>query len=336
MLDVSLGTPEAASAADEPLRLHRAFASNDIKSFRQYLAHSYCDHHVQQLNRGAPADARHNRVALSEMSLNYLAYGADVEIDIGPFETFYMLEVPQSGRVNLSCGSHRLVTKPGLAAVISPTLPVYSNWSADCAQIMVKIARSALEQHLANLIGRSLPHELVFDPAMDLQSCEAQSLMNFCSFMFDQYAGSPGSLTSRMVTKDLEHAFMSALLLCQPNNYSEQIRARSSPVAPRHIRKAIQFIEANLHEQISFSAMLEAAGVSARAFYAGFNRFVGMPPQTYIKNLRLDRAQEELAACDGRSTVAEIAMRWHFNHLGRFSSEYRKKFGESPRDTLRR
>src|SRR5258708_21158182 len=215
-----------------------------------------------------------------------------------------MLEVPQSGRVNLSCGPHRIITNSELAAVISPTLPVYSNWSADCAQIMVKIARSALEQHLASLIGRSLPHELVFDPAMDLRSCEAQSLMKFCWFMFEQYAGSPGSLTNRLATKDLEHAFMSALLLCQPNNYSDQIRARSSPVAPRHIRKALQFIEANLNEQIRFAALVEASGVSARALYAGFNRFVGMPPQTYIKNLRLHRAPEELAASEGRSTVA--------------------------------
>lgn len=323
-------------AGTEPLGFHPSFVSSDLTSFRQYLARSYCDHSITQRSTGQPVKACHNRVALSEMSLNYLRYGADVEIDIGRFNSFFMLEFPQSGTVNLDLGAHRLETRPGTAALISPTMPVCSSWSNDCAQLMVKIARTSLEQHLATLLGRSLTHELIFDPLIDFSTPEAESLLRFCWFLFDQFGDGSPVLSSNGMTRDLEHAFMSALLMGQPSNYSDLLRARSNIVAPRHVKRAMTYIESNLQNEITFEALVEVSGVSARALYAGFNKFIGMPPQMLVRNLRLDRAREELLEASIGSTVAEIAMRWQFTHLGRFSSEYRKRFGESPRDTLRR
>ena len=34
--------------------------------------------------------------------------------------------------------------------------------------------------------------------------------------------------------------------------------------------------------------------------------------------------------------VSDVALRWGFTHFGRFSLEYRRMFGESPRETLKR
>ena len=38
---------------------------------------------------------------------------------------------------------------------------------------------------------------------------------------------------------------------------------------------------------------------------------------------------------DGR-TVSEIASRWGFSQLSRFASDYKKQYGQSPRETLSR
>lgn len=269
------------------------------------------------------------------MSLNFLRYGADVEIDIGPFQSFYMLEFPQTGSVDLRLGTQHIKTRPGCATVISPTLPVWSNWSSDCAQVMVKIPRSAMESHLSGLIGRSLPYELIFEPVLDFSEPGADSVLRFCSFLFDQFGEGSPILASQGMSRDLERAFMSALLMAQPNNYSDILKARSNSIAPRHVRKAIAYIEANLENDIALEALVATADVSARALYAGFHKFVGMPPQVLIRNLRLDRVRDDLLNAAGGVTVSEIAMKWHFTHLGRFSCEYKKRFNESPRDTLR-
>jgi AraC-like DNA-binding protein len=37
-----------------------------------------------------------------------------------------------------------------------------------------------------------------------------------------------------------------------------------------------------------------------------------------------------------RPTVAEVAYRWGFTHLGRFAHDYRSRYGELPSTTLRR
>ena len=58
----------------------------------------------------------------------------------------------------------------------------------------------------------------------------------------------------------------------------------------------------------------------------------------YLREIRLKRAREALLAADpcSATSVTEIALDSGFVHLGRFSSEYRNRFGESPSQTLRR
>jgi hypothetical protein len=63
-------------------------------------------------------------------------------------------------------------------------------------------------------------------------------------------------------------------------------------------------------------------------------------PATFSDNfctagLRLDEARRQLVA-DSAVTVTSVAMGLGFNHMGRFSRDYRRRFGESPSRTFRR
>jgi AraC-like DNA-binding protein len=50
---------------------------------------------------------------------------------------------------------------------------------------------------------------------------------------------------------------------------------------------------------------------------------------------RMSLARQALASGSAAS-VSEVAFAYGFEHLGRFSIAYRARFGESPRETLRR
>ena len=56
----------------------------------------------------------------------------------------------------------------------------------------------------------------------------------------------------------------------------------------------------------------------------------------FLRQVRLAGVHRNLEQGGGPGVVAEVAMSWGFNHLGRFSADYRRSFGESPSDTLRR
>ncbi|MCD2191783.1 helix-turn-helix domain-containing protein [Actinomycetospora endophytica] len=51
----------------------------------------------------------------------------------------------------------------------------------------------------------------------------------------------------------------------------------------------------------------------------------------------MQRAHRDLQAADPTrgDRVATVAQRWGFAHLGRFSLDYRHRYGHSPSETLR-
>ena len=60
-------------------------------------------------------------------------------------------------------------------------------------------------------------------------------------------------------------------------------------------------------------------------------------PLAHLRSVRMQRAHRDLQIAepgDGLS-VAAVAARWGFAHLGRFAIEYRRRFGIYPSQTLR-
>lgn len=78
-----------------------------------------------------------------------------------------------------------------------------------------------------------------------------------------------------------------------------------------------------------------AVGTSRRTLQSCFDEMLGIPPAVYVRMARLNAARRELRRADPAITsVTDIATKWGFWHLGRFSANYRDLFGELPSHTL--
>jgi AraC family ethanolamine operon transcriptional activator len=80
-------------------------------------------------------------------------------------------------------------------------------------------------------------------------------------------------------------------------------------------------------------------GVPRRTLSHAFHQVLGMGPATYLRRLRLNhvrRTLHQIRAADRRSTVKAVALDNGFWHAGRFGSQYRELFGESPLESARR
>jgi transcriptional regulator GlxA family with amidase domain len=84
---------------------------------------------------------------------------------------------------------------------------------------------------------------------------------------------------------------------------------------------------------LSVSELCSGCGVPRRTLNHAFQQVLGMGPATYLRRIRLNRVRRSLrqtgASAEPRR-VTEIALEHGFWHPGRFSSQYRQLFGESP------
>ncbi|GAA4681073.1 AraC family transcriptional regulator [Frondihabitans cladoniiphilus] len=102
------------------------------------------------------------------------------------------------------------------------------------------------------------------------------------------------------------------------------------------LRVAVEFIHANAEQPLTATSIAKAAGLSVRGLQQSFARQLDTTPTAYVRSVRLDRTREDLQlASPNSTTVAEIAQKWGFVHLGRFSAAYTERFGEYPSTTLR-
>lgn len=102
------------------------------------------------------------------------------------------------------------------------------------------------------------------------------------------------------------------------------------------VPRAEAIIEARVAERLSVRDLARAVGVSVRSLRRAFQHLRGHSPAEAIRRARLLGVREDLLTAGPRERVTDVAMRWGFSHLGRFSGVYAAHFGELPSETLRR
>ena len=98
----------------------------------------------------------------------------------------------------------------------------------------------------------------------------------------------------------------------------------------------MDIIEAGPHLPLTTSTLAMQCHVSVRTLQEGFQRHLGMSPMAYVRMIRLRHAHRDLRSADpAHITVAAVAHRWGFAHLGRFAAAHKTMFGETPLQALR-
>lgn len=319
-----------------PLQRFRQFESRSLDEVRERIGQSYCPHRLDIARRGERLQACFHRAPLVNVSINYLRYGAEVEIDPGALRSFYLIEFPLAGSARVKFAQREVASGPDQATVISPSMPFIADWTADCAQIMVKIDRAALEKYVMDVIDRPLAQPIEFEPEWKISSGAGLSFYRLLGHTLNEIEEGNDLLLNRTLAGEVERALMAYLVHCQPNTYTDALHAAVAPAAPRYVVRAIEFMHANLAQDISINDLAMAAGVGARALHEGFRRFRSTTPMAMLRAIRLNQARAALLAAAEHEHVATIAIQSGFTHLGRFSRLYRARFGEMPSQTLRR
>ena len=102
------------------------------------------------------------------------------------------------------------------------------------------------------------------------------------------------------------------------------------------VDRAKSYVLSHPFEAVTVAELCLKIGVSRRRLQYAFQEILDTSPIQYLRAIRLDRVRRELKkVSDDTTGVQDVAARWGFWHLGHFSTDYKRMFGESPSATLR-
>lgn len=332
MLNTFISQPDG----NEPLFRYPLFHTKDLEEARGQVSSIFCPHDLK-ITQGRQLDACMYHVPIGGVSLNRLRYGATVAIDPGCLKDFLLLMMPLSGTADINCGNQSIRSTPDLASVVTPTLPLRMTSHAGCDQVMVRIERSLLERSCAQHLGHELRRPIEFQLGMDMSRKDCESWQALIAFLVSELNREMTPLRSPLARAQVEHMVVTTLLLIQPHNFRDELLRPGPPIAPHYVKRVEEYIIAHADQPLTVGELAAHAGVSTSALFAGFREFRNTSPMAYLRSVRLQRAHDDLlAAAPCSETVTNIAMRWGFTHFGHFTANYKRKFGESPAETLRR
>jgi AraC-like DNA-binding protein len=274
---------------------------------------------------------------IGALTVGAVSYNQDLRISSDDLVTGYHVNLPVVGRTT---STHRGITvtgDPGRAVVYRPVgessmdpLP------SGCRLISIKIERIALERELEEALGRAVPEPLAMAPTMDVTQGPGRSWAQLAALLAADVMA-PGGLTGTpLVAERLAESLITGLLVAVDHPFREELLRPDRSYHPRPLRLAVDAMRADPARQFSVRDLARLSGVSVRALQAIFHRHTGLTPIAYLREVRLACAHDVLRRCrPGQTTVAQVANRWGFGHLGRFAAAYRERYGTAPSQTLR-
>jgi AraC-like DNA-binding protein len=319
-----------ASAVRRDVRLH----SRDVEEVRAFLQRLPTVR-LDVAARDAPQfSACINGVILRNMAILYTHYGTqvsafwpDANCDCwvlppirGHFEAF-------RGKTGIDCG-------PDRAYVASPMRGHLLRTQEGSSRLSVRLRGAALIQQLSALLGEPVNAPLELTTELCLADGYGRNIAaHLYQAMADLESGhSP--LCDPVTASSFEQFIMTGLLLSHPHNFSDALRRLEKPIAPRDVKRAIDYIEGHLDSVVTLADLVAASRVPGRTLFKHFKEYRGVSPMRYLRAARFKRVRDELRRLEPEQSVMDVATRWGFAHMGRFAVEYRKQFGESPSQTL--
>jgi len=138
----------------------------------------------------------------------------------------------------------------------------------------------------------------------------------------------------RQATELLGATLTQTVLLAMACEHRNQGLARRADTRLKVVKRAIDFMQANLHEDIGVPEVCAAAYASRRSLQYCFEEFMQTTPQAFFRALRLNEARRALKLHSDRP-ITVIATDLGFANASHFTLHYKRMFDELPSQTLK-
>ncbi len=313
------------------------FQTQDVEEARQWGVRAFCENRLKKVDGLRPINARMHLRKVRGVGFGRITYGGAVDIDPGCLDSFYLVQVPLSGREVIDTSGQTVCSAGKVGSVINATGASLIRHEANTEKLVVRVEREVLERNCIQHLGHALRQPIGFQPSMTLDGVAGSRWTGLLRWIYESFAVDDQCFDSPIMSAQVEQTVIATLLSAQPHNYSEELNGEERSIAPAFVKRIERYIEDHADQPITIVDLAEHAGVSSRSIFNGFRRFRNTSPMLYLKEVRMRRVNEELKRCrPSETTVTTVAYHWGFTHLGHFTTDYKRRFGESPSQTLAR
>ncbi len=216
---------------------------------------------------------------------------------------------------------HDGVTTPGTVHVTEPAVPV---------RCLFRGPYDVLHLHVPNSLIAELARDVTGHPVPELCSKSVPSKditvdsLGRALLEADRVGGSFGQLYADSISIAIV-----ARLLASANCEATTERPKVGELARWRLKRAIDYVEAQLDKPVSLADVASSAGLTRMHFAAQFRAATGLRPHEYLLRRRIERAQEMLVGTN--MSLVDVALSVGFQTQAHFTSVFKRYAGQPPR-----
>ena len=311
--------------------------ASDPELIQKYLDQCYSTRFTITRLDGAdrvPCSCTHSRVDVDAFAIEEISHTGAAQLRADHVPAVVALNV-LAGRVEVQHGGFTAVAERGSWILASSGLGAVRITLEDTQLRAVVVSKALLAEVAA--IDTECPSVPRFTALMPEDAHTTHALEATERFL-DSLLAPDNTTDDPIVLRSAGRMLASAMLSTFPNDLpTGSTDAETGADQPALLRQAVNFIQDNAARDISVRDIAAALYLSPRTVQNLFRRHLNTTPTAHLRTIRLAQARKELIAGDRSvTTVAATAARWGFAHTGRFAVLYRRTYGESPHETLRR
>lgn len=211
-------------------------------------------------------------------------------------------------------------------------------WSAqsDCSSRQgLWVPARLLRQRLEILLEGQRVGSLALPAEFDQTRGAGATIRRMIDSLFAELARSDSLLANEIALRSFEEHLLLCLLLGLPHNCSERLLQQRTAAAPANVKRAEEFMHANVREPLTIEAIANAAGCGIRALQLAFRHFRDTTPMAALQRIRLEAARAEVLRLGQDRSLARIAAEHGFSNPSRFAQLFRRAYGLYPSEVLR-
>lgn len=327
-----LGSQNLMSASGV-LDQHVFIESRDIDDVTDKLAKFKSPHKITLLGKPQNLNVTYSGISLSGIVLMRARYGASICSEPDGDQFFYTNTVLQeSCRISCKGSNHELSL--GASSVLSPSAPYRIHLDENCDRLLMRIDPTKIQSYLSKVLCREITTEVEFVCEADISG----TLLDTVQFLLSQITLEPAILENEEIKSAYSQMIIANLVMLYQHNFSTAIHQPAKAMLNPQIKSATDFIRTRIKHNISATDVACYCNVTLRTLQRSFLKHLNTTPTKYIRDVKLELVHDKLqrSAQQEKASVKQVLLDHGIIDFGRFASHYRKKYGCTPHETIKK